>query len=313
MHRFQTSRAFTLIEVLIVITLIGVLIALVLPAVQSAREAARRALCSNNLKQLGLAMANYESVHRVFPPDGFNRTYYSAFARLLPYVEMMPLYNQINFELDYSVVSDSTCSTANHTRLAVFACPSDGVESINYAKTNYCLNYGNMATIPSSGGNGPFATTGDGRPIPLGFSDVTDGSGTTVAVAEWLIGVFVSPPEKRSIYYFGSNGTATPPSDPATTCRTLSVTGLDLNSIDPFKGESWLSGGNKYNHVMNINERSCRFRGNVSGVMVSASSNHPGGANVLFLDGHVRFMSEGGSLAIWKALGSRNGSEILDE
>ena len=136
------SRAFTLIELLVVISIIGVLIALLLPAVQSAREAARRAQCVNNLKQIGVALFNYESSVGTFPPgyidyqNNPNNTPdldmgpgWGWAAMMLPILEQQPLYNSINFSLGITVVSNPASaanSTAVVTSLAVFQCPSDG-------------------------------------------------------------------------------------------------------------------------------------------------------------------------------------------
>ena len=138
----RPKEGFTLIELLVVISIIAVLIALLLPAVQSAREAARRAQCVNNLKQIGLALFNYESSIGAFPPgyiDYQNNPIntpdldmgpgWGWAAMLLPFLEQQPLYNSINFSLGITVVSNPATaanSTAVVTSLAVFQCPSDG-------------------------------------------------------------------------------------------------------------------------------------------------------------------------------------------
>ncbi len=139
-HCSRRVRGFTLIELLVVIAIIGVLISLLLPAVQSAREAARRAQCVNNLKQIGLALANYEGVNQMYPPGGM--TLVSSFATatwgkeaanngvswvalILPYIEQSPVYSSINFSLTVNGNSVQTYATAWYTRLAVMSCPSD--------------------------------------------------------------------------------------------------------------------------------------------------------------------------------------------
>ena len=138
----RPKEGFTLIELLVVISIIGVLIALLLPAVQAAREAARRAQCVNNLKQIGLALFNYENGIGVFPPGYIdyqnNPTYtpdldmgpgWGWAAMLLPFLEQQPLYNSINFSLGITVTSNPASaanSTAVVTSLTVFQCPSDG-------------------------------------------------------------------------------------------------------------------------------------------------------------------------------------------
>src|SRR5580658_4847851 len=136
MKRKYRRRAFTLIELLVVIAIIAVLIALLLPAMQAAREAARRAQCVNNLKQIGLALFNYENQITVFPPgyiDYQNNSIYTPdldmgpgwgwAAMVLPNLEQQPLYNSINFSLG---IRNASNGTAVLTNLTVFFCPSDG-------------------------------------------------------------------------------------------------------------------------------------------------------------------------------------------
>jgi prepilin-type N-terminal cleavage/methylation domain-containing protein/prepilin-type processing-associated H-X9-DG protein len=200
-------RGFTLIEMLVVIAVIGLLVALLLPAVQAAREAARRVQCSNNLKQLGLAAHNYHESHGSFPAGDLGGwSGWSAQARLLPYLEQGPLYNAINFAFVNRIPYGSPWgdpartevnTTATLTRLTTFLCPSSGWPS------------GNLAFPKTDGprpGNSYFASMGpslhfDGalrfaRPTgvfmnngpPLGLRDVTDGSAGTVLFGEWLVG-----------------------------------------------------------------------------------------------------------------------------
>src|ERR1700722_2661884 len=132
----RLHRGFTLIELLVVIAIIAVLIALLLPAVQAAREAARRAQCVNNLKQMGLALFNYESANGVFPPgyiDAQNNPIFTPdldlgpgwgwAAQSLPFQEQQPLYNAINFNL---AITSPSNTTAVVTTLTVYQCPSDG-------------------------------------------------------------------------------------------------------------------------------------------------------------------------------------------
>ncbi len=147
----KPSRGFTLIELLVVITVIGILVALLLPAVQAAREAARRAQCANNLKQIGLALANYQSALRVYPfgvggggPPGNVVNRWSAQSQLLPYLEQTSLYNALNFAgmpwLNLNPVFGPMNQTAVTTRIAGFLCPTD-IDQIddplNTAHNNY--------------------------------------------------------------------------------------------------------------------------------------------------------------------------------
>jgi prepilin-type N-terminal cleavage/methylation domain-containing protein/prepilin-type processing-associated H-X9-DG protein len=204
----RTHRGFTLIELLVVIAIIAVLIALLLPAVQAAREAARRTQCVNNLKQLGLALANYSTATGAFPPGIDNSTAYlgkapptqlstwtswSAQAMLLPYVEQGPLYNHSNFSWTCCYVgnqANATNSTIYNTRIASFLCPSDGLAgqlNIN----SYDGSIGTSTIQYPSDGN----TTGIFRVYnnvnstsSVTIAAITDGTSNTIAFGEGLVG-----------------------------------------------------------------------------------------------------------------------------
>src|SRR5262245_26862247 len=156
MVKRRTSLGFTLIELLVVIAIIGVLIALLLPAVQQAREAARRAACTNNMKQIGLALANYESAYKIFP-NGFYQYTQVGFAAavanhgnanydLLPFIEQEIMYNAYNF--DFTTRHASRNSTAMRTPVPSFICPSDlsnvpnQVGLISNPQGSYAMNAG---------------------------------------------------------------------------------------------------------------------------------------------------------------------------
>jgi prepilin-type N-terminal cleavage/methylation domain-containing protein len=193
------SVGFTLIELLVVIAIIAVLIALLLPAVQSAREAARRAQCVNNLKQIGLAMHNYHTSFGTFPMgsslgpyDLMNDTWawndWSAHALLLGYMEQNPLYNSVNFSIPpvaWNGPGDATqaANTALLTRIASFLCPSDGKAGKSYINS-YCGSMGSsIGYTTQSRSSGLFAMV-TGHSI----QDVTDGTSNTVAFSERLVG-----------------------------------------------------------------------------------------------------------------------------
>ena len=206
----RLRRGFTLIELLVVIAIIAVLIALLLPAVQSAREAARRAQCTNNLKQIALAAHNYASTHNVFPaghfqqpareprPPAYGSTWssFGSCAMMLPYLEQAPLYQAANFSWGPWVNND----TVNNTVIASFLCPSDpGAQggAWNTAHTNsYNASYGATTTQLNTWGNNCNTSNFIGCVIPdqssgvftygiaYGFQSVTDGTSNTVAFAE---------------------------------------------------------------------------------------------------------------------------------
>jgi prepilin-type N-terminal cleavage/methylation domain-containing protein/prepilin-type processing-associated H-X9-DG protein len=205
--RMRQRQGFTLIELLVVIAIIAVLIALLLPAVQAAREAARRIQCTNNLKQLGLALHNYIAATGAAPP-GIDTTVsypgqaptgqlalwtaWSAQALLLPYVEQGPLYSAANFNWGcYSVgQGGATNATVYQTRIAAFLCPSDGLAGLQNINS-YCGSIG-ASTI---GYPGDGVTTGifqvynaNGATSSVTLASVIDGTSNTIAFGEGLVG-----------------------------------------------------------------------------------------------------------------------------
>jgi len=213
--RGRSRLGFTLIELLVVIAIIAVLIALLLPAVQSAREAARRAQCTNNLKQIGLALANYEQATQAYPQAyaqnavgfayGYMSTQSSGWgacspqALMLPYMEQTPAYNAINWSITLTDNIDGGIQgTAIAMKINSFLCPSSGLpqgtfssNQGNFPGNNYWGSVG-PCVIPWQGANPPgiFRIVAKGFQGGFGVRDIQDGTSNTIAFGEWKIGDF---------------------------------------------------------------------------------------------------------------------------
>lgn len=316
LHPARRRLAFTLIELLVVIAIIGVLVALLLPAVQAAREAARRATCTNHLKQIGLALHNYHSAHETMPPGRVRSRVenlglvYSVFAQILPQLEHGPVFNAINFQLNADRgVGGPENDTARRTRIAVFLCPSDTSspsDAPDQAPINYQMNVGTLHSVINN--NGIFYENSC-----VQFADLRDGSSLTAAIGElsrgegfrtnWVIEVASQP--------LASYEATCAPNGPA---------------VARARGNRWIYAAP--NHTMYSHHRvpndvnpDCRT-GNPFGdrtnlewdllaIDGAARSFHNGGVNVLFGDGGVRFIKDTISRPIWQALGTRAGGEVI--
>ena len=311
-------RGFTLIELLVVIAIIAILIALLLPAVQQAREAARRTQCKNNLHNLGLALHNYHDVYNCFPAANAPRGF-SPHARMLAHLDQAPLFRQIDFNVSPNHVNNDGPRMVN---VPIFRCPSDPdmLPGALGGRNNYWTNVGtgilNGAPHPNPSNpnhnmpeqNGPFATN-----RYLGLRDILDGPTQTVLMSEKILGD-------------GSNGIVTEESDdfqpgtyPATAdealrdCRAVDITDLSKQGVSNV-GAPWLAADNDvtyYMHVLPPNDRTCRYpSGRMAG---TANSRHEGGIHSMLGDGSARFINESIDLGVWRALGTRAGKEVIGE
>jgi prepilin-type N-terminal cleavage/methylation domain-containing protein/prepilin-type processing-associated H-X9-DG protein len=302
----RRSRGFTLIELLVVIAIIAILIALLLPAVQQAREAARRTQCKNNLKQLGLALHNYHDLVSCFPfAMGGTGDNYSSLTQMLPQIEQANLYSRIDFSKPYS---NSVNTPARLLELPAFRCPSDleNPQAATGGAVNYVPNKGASIVWRDAKADGVIYYRSATR-----FRDITDGTSNTSAFSERVV-------------TDGSNGIVTPRFDvflsstnPATQdeatqmCAAVDITNL-ANQFPNFMGSPWVDGKNAYQHVSGPNSRSCGFQPSGKATM-GATSRHTGGVQMLLCDGSVRFTSESVDLGIWRAVGTRQGSETIGE
>ncbi len=326
-HRAARARGFTLIELLVVIAIIAILIALLLPAVQQAREAARRTQCKNNLKQLALALHNYASTHSVFPPGGLGYPQvWSSQAQLLPYVDQGNLGNLLVYEVPplaaFANASHDATDVANNeaaaqNRLALLLCPSDGdaVPGSIYGGISYPACAGSGVNSTGSSTDDGSVSNADGvifSQSSIRFRDITDGTSNTVAFGEQLLGDGVdSAPSggdyRRRVVEL-SMGTQTTPS----ACAAGSAPAWSGQ-----RGAKWVNGhlaDTMYNHWYGPNDDvpDCH-NGYHNYALVSARSAHEGGVQIALCDGSTRFVSENINLAIWRALSTRAGGEVIGE
>jgi prepilin-type processing-associated H-X9-DG protein/prepilin-type N-terminal cleavage/methylation domain-containing protein len=293
MPRRTALTGFTAIELLVVITIIGVLAALLLPAVQAAREAARRAQCAGNLHQLGVAINNHVTRSESIPGSLF---------RLLREIEQVTLSN-----LPRDTTSATPAGlTARSTTIAVFLCPSDQPPAGQPGGNNYAGNGGVGFTSSGRVRNGAFGAS---------IRDFADGLSNTAAISEWVRGngdPQVRDP-KRAV--FATPDQLTGQTDLmrfAAECHGLNPQLAPLASLG--KGMDWTASGfgyTLYNHILGINDHTCTNGGLVNQGAWTAGSLHSSGANVLFADGHVTFVKDTIALSTWQALGTRNGGETV--
>lgn len=349
----RKPAGFTLVELLVVIAIIGALIALLLPAVQAARESARRAQCLNNLKQTSLSLQNHHAAKNALPSAAMSKSYpqderhphsfyrWSALAQLLPYMEQQSLHNLLDLSLPlYMPGGGYPISAPNKPAVAqmlpVFLCPSDLQERVKpeTGPTNYAVCGGSGA-----GGGTPFDTDGlfyVNSATTLG--DVTDGSSNTMAISESLIGADTvrdgegalngASPERSYKFVLSFAG-------PTDLTEFKCNGSMNFNSSagtgnDP-RGFAWASGEYRsatYNHYYPPNSQQYDCAASATSdptpppaqpILYSAygwraaRSSHPGGVSGSTADGACRFYNEGVDAVVWKALATRASEEVAAE
>jgi len=352
----KSRKGFTLIELLVVISIIGVLVSLLLPAVQSAREAARRSQCVNNLKQIGLAYHNYADANGgMFPPHlvddpwngNLNQTQ-SLQARLLPYMEQTVIYNAINWNIpsrwgpgvsNPPDVDSGTGGlwgviqmTALTNEIKSFLCPSDPwpgqLEAMGWSSNrkrvgvnNYPNNIGLNRRLNNWRMNGPsyIATTWDGALKPtVSINSFIDGTSNTAIMSEWVKGDSAATMDGlMTVYKAGFNSDAFSGQQYADWLQATACQNKGLTRDWFWKGEWWIEGDrNNYSHTQTPNRRACNYndvgvdgRGTIT--MIGASSLHPGGVNVVFGDGSVKFIKNTVNYQAWYAIATPNGNEVI--
>jgi prepilin-type N-terminal cleavage/methylation domain-containing protein/prepilin-type processing-associated H-X9-DG protein len=298
-RRRGLRTAFTLIELLVVVSIIGLLLALILPAVQSVREAARRMGCTNNLRQLGLAMHLYLEQTGRFPLK------WDVYRNFLMFSDT-PSYHTFNFDMDVPFESNTT---ADMMDWGTFHCPSDPNSS------------GALFSYPGCDGDGRsdgLFTTPLFSAVWLSPAQVADGLGNTAAVSEFLVGSHPPGEMRRNYYYTPATTLAAPP--PAQTPDEFARRCRSLEGMEPlpsvFKGKVYLLRGayTSYDHLLTPNLPSCqKDRPLTPPHAMTASSFHPGGVNLLKADGSVAFVKGSIDPAAWSAMATRSGGEVVSD
>lgn len=300
------SNGFTLVELLVVIAIIGVLVALLLPAVQAAREAARRAQCTNNLKQMGLAIHNYVSAHgENLPPGTPGPGLHGLFSYLLPYLEEGSTYDQLDLDSSWHNSVEGWEEENNPLRfhiVSAYMCPSyDGEHVIrgrswmNGALTTYQAVGG--ATVPNGNpylngygdypNNGPFLVTDAAEPRKeRKLSEVTDGTSNCLTMGEFvhrdvIEGSYVDPPGNVRAWMMGSNG-------------GYASYVMKVAEFPPNLQVDRIADGVGFNEL-------------------PMGSFHPGVTLFLFLDGSVSTLVDGIDLEVYQALATINGGELSEK
>jgi prepilin-type N-terminal cleavage/methylation domain-containing protein/prepilin-type processing-associated H-X9-DG protein len=326
-------RGFTLIELLVVIAIIAVLIGLLLPAVQAAREAARRAQCVNNLKQIGLAMHNYADANLVLPPGHRTAVFGTFQTFILPYIEQSPLGNAYNHEGRYWAPGSTSGGgqgpangiryggpqnlTVTRSTLNTLTCPSDLSKASNPSLFsgitwhNYTVNFGNadiyQSLGPVPGGysvgvypdvvwlGAPFSDSDSTqrfyptRAMCYGFASITDGTSNTLMAGEVIKGMGA---DLRGFTWWGD--------------AVSTSTYLPPNSSLP---DRMNSAG--YCDATIRSNPPCLVSSTAFPPTIAFRSRHPGGVQMAFCDGSVKFIKNTINLFVWRGLGTSQGGEVI--
>lgn len=347
----KRDTGFTLVELLVVIAIIGILVALLLPAVQAAREAARRMSCSNNLKQIALALHHFHDSHKEFPIGspcetcpGFEsippwQYRWGPLAMLTPYLEQFNVYESLNLDVPlyghtgiyrgpgYGVHPSNYVPLTQEIRF--FYCPSDREQKVQTVATGAELDYGATNYVGCWGRGAP---TNAGTAIfddadgvfrskkAVRFADVTDGTSNTAAFSECLLpnpsiassGGIVLTKENKDLVIVGARSG----SDPHLSVAWCTRFGSPVAS-QPSHGARWFDGFvlyTAYYHWWGPNSEipDCAKWAPLRSLWQMARSRHPGGVNMALCDGSVRFASETVDVRVWRTLGSRDGGEVVE-
>ncbi len=304
MYKLETiRRGFTLVELLVVIAIIGVLVALLLPAVQSAREASRRSKCQNNLRQVGLAMFNFEDSKKTLPEGmeidvsihclGGDCRGNSLWTLLLPYIEQGNTFNQYDAKLGWNTATH--VNTLGARSMPIYVCPSDGKWALYTNRRNYFGIAGGLTRL-SHGWRGDVFQDGVFKMrYPRRLAEITDGTSNSLAIGEsshpmrWGLGPGYGIQEIGGPTGWIVGSACIKPNcqlDNQSYGRDIRNTKFPINAIVP---------------MLMDNENDIAF-----------SSQHPGGANFVYADGHVGFLSQNLSMTTFQGLASCEGGETVD-